>query len=128
MSYLPQTALVQDILIIERPPTLSMSCIYSELDYNGNVSAQIAYTADSERWQFPASYYKQSFSSADGVTMDLIMIDTGNQMNIVSLKALPLFFMLSDSSVILTEINVYASLRQYSRSPIVVISLVLYDA
>eukprot|EP01031_Cornospumella_fuschlensis_P025825 gene25825-31189_t len=45
-------------------------------DHNGNVTAQIAYSAESARWKFPAAYHKHSFSSADGATVDIIMIDT----------------------------------------------------
>ena len=47
------------------------------VDHNGNVTAQIAYSAESARWKFPAAYHKHSFSSADGATVDIIMIDTG---------------------------------------------------
>eukprot|EP01032_Pedospumella_encystans_P016452 gene16452-18775_t len=45
-------------------------------DYKGNVSAQIAYSQDNTRWKFPSIYHKQSFTSADGVTVDVLLIDT----------------------------------------------------
>jgi hypothetical protein len=45
-------------------------------DHNGNVSAQIAYTQNSARWQFPATYHAHSFSADDGATVDIVMIDT----------------------------------------------------
>jgi len=47
-------------------------------DHKGNVSAQIEYTAidPSNRWKFPNYYHKQSFKDENGVTMDIILIDT----------------------------------------------------
>jgi tartrate-resistant acid phosphatase type 5 len=45
-------------------------------DYLGNVTAQIAYSSHSSRWTFPALYYSKSFASEDGVTVDVLMIDT----------------------------------------------------
>jgi len=45
-------------------------------DYSGNVSAQIAYSSKSTRWTFPKEYHSHSFTSSDGVTVDLIIIDT----------------------------------------------------
>jgi len=47
------------------------------LDYKGNISAQIAYTQHSKRWEFPSSYHAHSFRSKDGATIDIVMIDTG---------------------------------------------------
>ena len=56
-------------------------------DYKGNVSAQIAYSQDNARWKFPSIYHKQSFTSADGVTVDVLLIDTvdlaGNYLQMV---------------------------------------------
>eukprot|EP01040_Poterioochromonas_malhamensis_P012043 gene12043-13157_t len=46
-------------------------------DHYGNVTGEIAYTPYSNRWVFPSSYYAKSFeSSDDGVTIDIIFIDT----------------------------------------------------
>ena len=45
-------------------------------DHEGNVTAQIAYTNHSTRWTFPSEFYTQSFNSTDGVTMDIVFIDT----------------------------------------------------
>jgi len=45
-------------------------------DHRGNVSAQIAYSSLSPNWKFPAEYHSKSFSSSDGVTVDVILIDT----------------------------------------------------
>lgn len=42
----------------------------------GNVSAQIAYSSDSYRWKFPNFYHAHSFTSDDGATIDIVMIDT----------------------------------------------------
>lgn len=46
------------------------------LDHNGNVSAQIAYSHDSPRWKFPNFYHSHSFTSDDGATIDIVLIDT----------------------------------------------------
>lgn len=46
-------------------------------DYRGNITAQIAYTAKSDVWEFPSLYYSKSFTSVDGtVSVDVILIDT----------------------------------------------------
>ena len=48
-------------------------------DHKGNVSAQIEYTSvdGTGKWQFPAPYHSQSFTTADkSVTVDLILLDT----------------------------------------------------
>jgi hypothetical protein len=48
-------------------------------DHRGNVSAQIAYSATSDRWVFPSLYHKHSLFSTDKkVSIDLIMMDTTN--------------------------------------------------
>ena len=44
-------------------------------DHGGNVSAQIAYTADSSRWKYPDYWYTFS-STQGGVTVQVAMIDT----------------------------------------------------
>ena len=44
--------------------------------HQGNVSAEIAYSSDNARWHFPALYHSKSYTSADGVTVDVILIDT----------------------------------------------------
>lgn len=48
-------------------------------DSYGNISAQIAYTSLSKRWEFPSEYYSKSFTSEDGATIDIIFINTGLQ-------------------------------------------------
>ncbi|VDK84095.1 unnamed protein product [Cylicostephanus goldi] len=44
-------------------------------DHFGNVSAQIAYTNHSKKWNFPKLYYKLSFSLKNS-SVDILMIDT----------------------------------------------------
>eukprot|EP01065_Artemidia_motanka_P029457 TRINITY_DN35567_c0_g1_i1.p1 TRINITY_DN35567_c0_g1~~TRINITY_DN35567_c0_g1_i1.p1 ORF type:complete len:349 (+),score=140.68 TRINITY_DN35567_c0_g1_i1:63-1049(+) len=44
-------------------------------DHKGNVSAQIAYSQDSKRWNFPSHYYTFNHS-AGGVTTQIVYIDT----------------------------------------------------
>lgn len=45
-------------------------------DHNGNVSAQIAYSQRSKRWNFPNYYYALRFPIPGGATVDIVMIDT----------------------------------------------------
>ena len=45
-------------------------------DHSGNVTGQIEYTEKSNRWKFPSLYHSHSFTSGDGATFDLILIDT----------------------------------------------------
>eukprot|EP01033_Poteriospumella_lacustris_P008306 gene8306-5994_t len=45
-------------------------------DHIGNVSAQIAYTNNSPRWEFPNYYHAHHFVGDDGASIDIIMIDT----------------------------------------------------
>lgn len=50
-------------------------------DHKGNVTAQIAYTADSTRWEYPAPYYSvgpMAFNTSSGkaASFQLLMIDT----------------------------------------------------
>jgi len=45
-------------------------------DHLGNVTAQIAYSSHSKRWNMPDEYHFHNFKSADEVTVDVIMIDT----------------------------------------------------
>lgn len=48
-------------------------------DHSGNVSAQIAYSNSSKRWNFPDYYYSVDFSLGGGgaaVTVTLLMLDT----------------------------------------------------
>jgi len=50
--------------------------VFGNHDYNGNTTAQLEYVKHSSRWQFPSPFYKNSFTSDDGATIDFIMIDT----------------------------------------------------
>lgn len=45
-------------------------------DHYGNVSAEVSYSAISERWNFPNLYHSKSFSDVSGTTLDVIFIDT----------------------------------------------------
>jgi len=46
-------------------------------DHNGNVTAQIQYSAVSKRWNFPSYYYYKEFEiGASGKTAGFVMIDT----------------------------------------------------
>ena len=49
---------------------------FQYLDYRGNVSAQISYSSQSTRWNFPANYHSHQFHAMDGTSLDIIMIDT----------------------------------------------------
>jgi len=55
-------------------------CIAGNHDHDGNVSAQIAYTALSKRWRFPSLYYTvtKHFTSSSGsdVSIQFVFIDT----------------------------------------------------
>ena len=44
-------------------------------DHYGNITAEVAYSSHSERWNFPNLYHSQSFTG-DGVTLDVVFIDT----------------------------------------------------
>ena len=59
-------------------------------DHRGNVTAQIAYTAISEFWEFPSLYHNHSFTSEDGsVTVDVILIDTSTYTGVNSGSVYP---------------------------------------
>lgn len=45
-------------------------------DYDGEVQAQIDYTARSWRWRMPSHYFKRSELLADGTTVDFFVTDT----------------------------------------------------
>jgi tartrate-resistant acid phosphatase type 5 len=68
--------------------------VFGNHDYKGNATAQIAYSSHSSRWQFPSNYYIKSFIGEDGVSLDLIMIDTG------MILLLPSFFLNFDFCVV----------------------------
>ncbi len=60
-------------------------------DHYGNVTGEIAYTPYSNRWVFPSSYYAKSFESPDdGVTIDIIFIDTGKLLPFIHRSVHPL--------------------------------------
>lgn len=46
-------------------------------DHFGNISGQIAYTSRSQRWTYPANYYKVSYAFGKNATLvEFLMIDT----------------------------------------------------
>ncbi|XP_019850708.1 PREDICTED: tartrate-resistant acid phosphatase type 5-like isoform X2 [Amphimedon queenslandica] len=46
-------------------------------DYNGNASAQVAYTQKSARWYMPSFYYTEIFNlSSSNITIQFVFIDT----------------------------------------------------
>lgn len=45
-------------------------------DYAGRIDAQLAYTARSDRWRFPARYYALTYPIDDTTRLRLLMIDT----------------------------------------------------
>ncbi|KFM74008.1 Tartrate-resistant acid phosphatase type 5, partial [Stegodyphus mimosarum] len=46
-------------------------------DHYGNVSAQLAYSSKSDRWHFPALYYKKNFKvPLSNFTVDVVMTDS----------------------------------------------------
>ena len=46
-------------------------------DHYGNVTAQLEYSQQSDRWNFPSMYYSKSFiDEKDGTTLDILFIDT----------------------------------------------------
>jgi len=45
-------------------------------DHYGNVTAEVAHTADDPRWYFPSLWYNQTMTSGDGVTVQFIFYDT----------------------------------------------------
>lgn len=63
--------------------------IAGEHDYNGNITAQLAYSKQSVFWNYPDIFYVEHYKSLDNtVTLDVIMIDTidlaGSQGNMVA--------------------------------------------
>lgn len=49
--------------------------MHAQHDHKGNVSAQIAYTQLSSRWEFPSPFYLKQLQWA-GASMDIVFIDT----------------------------------------------------
>jgi acid phosphatase len=45
-------------------------------DYQGDVEAQLAYTATSKRWSLPARYYTRVETLTDGTTVEFFFLDT----------------------------------------------------
>jgi tartrate-resistant acid phosphatase type 5 len=55
---------------------LALSITHRYSHPQGNVSAEVAYSNINPRWNFPSLYHSRSFVSEDGVTVDVILIDT----------------------------------------------------
>ena len=68
----------EDMYHGEKLQKIPFYAIAGNHDHYGNVSAQIAYTGDSERWVFPEYYYNKVFKipGTNGKTLELILIDT----------------------------------------------------
>lgn len=45
-------------------------------DHRGNISAEVAYSEKSQRWNFPSLYYTFTKTANDGATIQFAMIDT----------------------------------------------------
>lgn len=62
------------------PRNIDIPAPASFADYKGNVTAEVAYTALSDRWDMPSTYYSKelSFKGSDGAAFSahLIAIDT----------------------------------------------------
>uniref|UniRef100_A0A915PPQ3 Tartrate-resistant acid phosphatase type 5 n=1 Tax=Setaria digitata TaxID=48799 RepID=A0A915PPQ3_9BILA len=66
-------------------------------DHFGNISGEIAYTNRSQRWTFPASYYKVSYAFGKNATLvEFLMIDTivlcGNTRDITEASFIDMIF------------------------------------
>lgn len=57
-------------------PTTQFMVIAGNHDHYGNASAEVAYTAKSNRWSFTDFYYTFSKTTTDGATVEFVMIDT----------------------------------------------------
>ncbi|VDN08450.1 unnamed protein product, partial [Thelazia callipaeda] len=66
-------------------------------DHFGNISGEIAYTNQSQRWTYPASYYKFSYAFGENSTLvEFLMIDTiilcGNTRDVTEAGFLDMLF------------------------------------
>jgi tartrate-resistant acid phosphatase type 5 len=57
-------------------PRFRFQVVAGNHDHNGNVTAQIQYSSRSERWNFPSEYYSWRETTPEGVTAQIILIDT----------------------------------------------------
>ena len=68
----------EDVFVADslQGPHFPFYMIAGNHDHGGNVTAQIAYTAKSNRWKYPAPWYDFTTDLGDGASLQIIMIDT----------------------------------------------------